>query len=143
MSEVWSKHFNSIQLRSLERIGELFLPAHDQLPGFAESGCLENVDIVLDEVHPDDRMALGLFLYVLRVTPLFLVGKFIGMMDTHQHYPEPIAGVLRLLNIALKGIVMSLYYSGLMGAGLSGASGRIRNPLDVLDFAPHCEPDAH
>lgn len=138
MSDAWSKHFNAIQLRSLERIGELFLPAHDGLPGFAETGALEHVDVVLDEVHPDDRMALGLFLYVLRFTPLFLVEKFIGMMDQHHRYPEPLAGVLRLLSLALKGIVMSLYYSG-----LTGAFARTQNPLDLLGFAPHCEPDGH
>lgn len=138
MSDAWSKHFNGIQLRSLERIGELYLPAHDGLPGFSETGCLEHVDVVLDEVDPDDRMALGLFLYVLRLVPLFLLEKFIVMMNEHDKYPEPLAGVLRLLSLALKGIVMSLYYSG-----MTGALYRQQNPLDVVEYAPHCEPDAH
>lgn len=153
MSEAWSKHLNAIQLRSLERIGELYLPAHDDLPGFAAIGCLEHVDVVLDEVHPDDRFALGLFLYVLRITPLFLLEKFIGMMDHHDRYPEPLAGVLRLLSLALKGIVMSVYYSGMTGSGMTGSGmtgsgmtgawNRQANPLDVIEYAIHCEPDAH
>lgn len=138
MSEVWSKHFNAMQLRSLERFGELYLPAHEGLPGFVESGCLEHVDIVLDEVHSDDRAALGLFLYVMRFMPLFLVEKFIVMMNRHDRYPEPLAGVLRLLSLALKGIVMSLYYSGMTGALYKGV-----NPHDVLEYSLHCEPDAH
>lgn len=138
MSEAWSKHFNALQLRSIERIGELYLPAHEDLPGFSASGCLEHIDVVLDEVHPDDRMALGLFLYVMRFTPLFLVEKFIVMMNHHERYPEPLAGVLRLLSMALKGIVMSLYYSG-----MTGALYRQQNPLDVLDYSVHCEPDGH
>lgn len=138
MSDAWSKHFNAIQLRSLERIGELYLPAHEGLPGFVDSGCLEHVDVVLDEVHPDDRMALGLFLYVMRITPLFLVEKFIIMMNHHDRYPETLAGLLRLLSLALKGIVMSLYYSG-----LSGAWNKQANPLDVLEYSLHCEPDVH
>lgn len=138
MSSYWSKHFNGIQLRSIERLGDLYLPAFGGLPTFSDSGCLEHVDIVLDEVHPDDRTALGLLLYVLRLVPLFLLEKLITAMNHHDRYPELIAGPLRLVSLALKGIVMSLYYSGLTGGNYKG-----QTPHEVLEYALHCEPDVH
>lgn len=138
MSDYWSKHFNGIQLRTFERLGDLYLPAYEGLPSFTESGCLEHVDVVLDEVHPDDRMALGLLLYVLRLAPNLVLEKFIAAMNHHDRYPAIFAGILRLLNMALKGVVMSLYYSGMTGGSYKG-----QNPHQVLEYALHCEPDSH
>lgn len=136
MAEYLSKHFNGIQLKSLERIGNQYIPGNGNLPRFSQTGCLEHVDVVLDEVDPGDRQLLGILLLVLRWMPAFLIEFLLDLMDQHHRYPEWIAGQLRLMSLALKGITMSLYYSGLRGANAQG------NPVhEVMGYSLHCEPD--
>lgn len=136
MSEARSRHFNGFQLRTFERLGDLYLPAYDRMPSFSQSGCLEHIDILIDEIHPEDKMGLSLLLYVLRFCPTFLLEKLVNMMNHHDRYPALVAALLRLLNLALKGVVMSLYYSGMTGHNYAGPK-----PFDVMEYSLHCEPD--
>lgn len=131
-----SKHLNSIQLRSLERVGDLYIPGTNSMPSFAESGCLEYVDTVVDEVDPDDVFLMGILLLVLRLCPVFIIDFLLTLMDRHDRFPDLIAGPLRLMSLALKGVVMSLYYSGLRGGGSQAQSVH-----EAMGYALHCEPD--
>ncbi|MCG8673182.1 MAG: hypothetical protein MI867_27590 [Pseudomonadales bacterium] len=137
MAEYHSNYFNSIQLTSLQRIGNLYMPGNGNMPSFSETACLEHVDVVLDEIDPGDRSLLGLLLLALRWVPLFLIEILLKQMDQHHRYPELLAGPLRLMSLALKGISMSLYYSGMQGAQSQGAS-----VFSVMDYSLHCEPDS-
>lgn len=136
MAEYHSNHFNGIQLKSLERVGNLYMPGNGRLPSFSQSACLEHVDIVLDEIDPGDRQLLGLLLLALRWMPLFIINFLLSLMDEHHKYPDLIAGPLRLMSLALKGITMSLYYSG-----LPASQGQGEAVFDVMDYSLHCEPD--
>lgn len=138
MPDVNSRHFNGIQLRALERIGDIYLPAYEELPAFSESGCIENIDVLLDEIHPEDLFALSVLLYVIRFAPLFLLNTLVQKMNHHDQYPELFAAPLRLLSLALKGVVMSLYYSGATGNNYKG-----RKPFEVMGYELHCEPDGN
>lgn len=131
MAEYTSKHLNGIQLKSLERVGNFYIPGNGRLPSFSQVGCLEHVDVVLDEVDPGDVQLMGLLLIVLRWMPGFIIEFMLSQMDQHHRYPELIAGPLRLMSLALKGVTMSLYYSGLKG------------PVhDVMEYSLVCEPDS-
>lgn len=139
MAEFYSAHFNGIQLKSLERVGNLYIPGNGNLPAFSETGCLQHVDVVLDEVDPGDVQLLGILLLVLRWMPAFIIEFLMTLMDQHDRYPEWMAGPLRLISLALKGITMSLYYSGLQGSQQPGQSSRAVH--DVMGYSLHCEPD--
>ena len=139
MADILSAHFNGIQLKSLERIGDLYTPGTARLPSFSETGCIEHVDVVLDEVDPGDVQLLGILLLVLRWMPAFVIEFLMNLMDRHDRYPEWIAGPLRLISLALKGITMSLYYSGLQGNHYSSAGAN--DVHEVMGYALHCEPD--
>lgn len=131
-----SKHLNAFQLRSLERVGDLYIPGTSAMPSFAESGCLEYVDVVVDEVDPDDVFLMGILLLVLRMCPVFIIDFLLTLMDRHDRFPDLVAGPLRLMSLALKGVVMSLYYSGLRGSGSQAPSVH-----QAMGYALHCEPD--
>ena len=136
MAELYSNYFNGIQLKSLERIGDHYMPGNGNLPAFSQTGCLKEVDVVLEQVDPDDRQLLGILLLALRWMPGFVIELLLTMMDQHHRYPEWIAGPLRLMSLALKGLTMSLYYSGLPGAGATGSGVH-----EVMGYVLHCEPD--
>lgn len=137
MANAVSRHLNAWQLASLERLGDLYIPGTERLPAFSQADCLVNIDVILDEVDPGDVALMALLLTVLRCVPRFVLQWMLTAMDQHQRYPEWIAGLLRLMSLALKGVVMSLYYSGLSSLGDS-ASAVYRG----LGYELHCEPDA-
>lgn len=137
MTNIQSNYFNGIQLTSLQRIGDLYAPANGCLPRFSDTGCIEYIDDVLESVEPDDVQLLGILLLVLRITPLFVINWLISAMDHHHRYPEFIAGGLRLISLGLKGVIMSLYYSG-----LKGSDSQVQGVHDAMGYSLHCELDS-
>ena len=133
---VYSKHLNQIQLRSLARLGDYYIPGNGLMPSFTEAQCLQHVDVVLDEVEPDDVLLMGILLLVLRWMPGFVIEFLLAKMDHHHRYPEWLAGPLRLMSLALKGITMSLYYSG-----LPEPHGQGKSVHQLMGYELHCEPD--
>lgn len=135
MSGVQSKHLSATQLRALERLGDIYLPGTEKLPSFCASGSLAQIDVVLEGVDRNDLRGLGQLLLMLRWMPTLVLRLLLRAIDRHHRFPPPLAGILRLFNLALKGVVMSLYYSGL-------AEGESRSGVhEAMQFALHCEPD--
>ncbi|MBX3421161.1 MAG: hypothetical protein KF752_06350 [Pirellulaceae bacterium] len=132
-----SKHLSRIHLSSLSRLGDLYIPGTDRLPSFSQSGCLHHLDIVLDGIHPDDLNAVRWLLAGLWLTPKWILRKLLSMMDQHDQYSEWIATPLRLVSLAIKGLVMSLYYSG-----LTIDDSHSPTVLDRIGYSLHCEPDS-
>ena len=147
MDKLTSNYFNAIQLASLQRIGNVYAPGNGCLPRFSDTGCIEHVDDVLESVEPEDVVLLGVLLLVLRFVPLLIINGLVSAMNNHHRYPEPIAGLLRLISLGLKGVIMSLYYSGLSGSGLGGSSvngsgSEIQGVHDAMGYSLHCESDS-
>jgi hypothetical protein len=131
----YSRYLSGWQLRGLERLGDCYLPGTRTLPAFSATGSSAHIDEVLDGVDEADRRGLALLLTVLGATPLFLIRFLLILLDRHHRLPPPLAGPLRLLNLGLKGPVMTLYYSGLDGEGKSSGV------HEAMGFELHCEPD--
>lgn len=136
MAEVSSRYLTGHQLRSLNRIGDLYLPGTETMPCFSATRCSDHVDQLLESIPQDDRRALALLLSLLRVVPLVLLRLLLWILDRHHRFPGMLAAPPRLLNLALKGTVMTLYFSGMGGEDQYAA-----NVHDAMEFSLHCEPD--
>jgi aldehyde dehydrogenase (NAD+) len=72
---------------------------------------------MLPFMNDSDRQGVTALLSLIRFLPRPAVRAIVWLADHHRSVPEPLAGVLRLLNIGVKGVVMTLYYSGIDDAG--------------------------
>jgi aldehyde dehydrogenase (NAD+) len=110
------------QLAGLRKIGDLMVPGDDEMPSFSASGCAEQADRMLVHMNDGDRDGITTLLGVFRFLPRFVLRGLLHLTDRHAVFPEPIAALLRMMNIGVKGVVMTLYYSGLdqRGAILRG-----------------------
>lgn len=124
-----SKYLTLRQTRGLEKLGDAYLPGDDELPSFSALGCAEHVDEVLDYLPADDRNSLKLLLGLLSITPRFKLVWLAKLLERSHNLPGPLGGGLRFLRMGLKGLVLTLYYSGKTGANYQG-----RTPLDVLGY---------
>jgi len=106
------------QRKGLLKIGDILIPGNHELPSFSRSDCAGAIDRMLPFMNTSDRQGVEMILTLFAFLPSFLVRAFFALTETHRYVPEPLAGVLRLANIGVKGVVMTLYYSD-VGTGVS------------------------
>ena len=105
------------QLAGLLKVGDLMIPGDGELPSFSASGCAQHADRMIAHMNPGDRDGIALLLGVFRFLPGFVLRALLHLTERHAAFPEPIAAGLRMVNIGVKGVVMTLYYSGLDAPG--------------------------
>ncbi|GMV93786.1 MAG: hypothetical protein AMXMBFR82_35640 [Candidatus Hydrogenedentota bacterium] len=137
-----SEFLNRRALRALERMGDLVVPRVGKLPSFTDLGCIEHVDSVLAYAPPEDSASLRTLLNVLYFAPSFVLRFLLRAMANPDRYPEFLAANFRLIDMGVRGVVLSLYYSGKTGTGYTGQTPHelmgydvTRVPLDTIASA--------
>jgi acyl-CoA reductase-like NAD-dependent aldehyde dehydrogenase len=101
------------QLAGLLKVGDLMVPGDNELPSFSDSGCAQHADRMIAHMNAGDRDGLTMLLGVFRFVPSILLRGLLRLTDRHSAFPEPIAAALRMVGVGVKGVVMTLYYSGI------------------------------
>jgi hypothetical protein len=99
------------QARGLVRLGDVVIPGDEALPSFSESGAAAGIDRMLPYMHEGDRESLLMLLAACATLPRPAIRAVVAMAARGDRAPGPLAGVLRMANIGIKGVVCSLYYS--------------------------------
>jgi acyl-CoA reductase-like NAD-dependent aldehyde dehydrogenase len=105
------------QRKGLLAVGDLLVPGDADLPSFSASGCAEHAGRMLDAMNDGDRGAVLGLLAVFRFLPRFAIRGMLWLTEKEESFPDPIAAALRMMNIGVKGVVMTLYYSGVDEGG--------------------------
>jgi aldehyde dehydrogenase (NAD+) len=106
------------QMAGLLKIGDVLIPGDDVMPSFSGAECAAQADRMLLYMNQGDRDGVRLLLGIFRFLPAVLLRAIFALTDRHERFPEPLAALLRLVNLGIKGVVMTLYYSD-VGAGPS------------------------
>jgi hypothetical protein len=115
-----SRYFTPAQLQVLNRIGDIVAPGDDVLPRFSECGLVEHIDRMIACLPPSDIASLRLLTNMLRFAPDFAIRSLLKLTSLDRYFPRPVGASLRKLDIGLRGIIFSLYYSFLDGPGGHG-----------------------
>lgn len=113
----------------MENVGEVMMPREGDFPSFKELGVIVHIDEILEHAPADDRQALGMLLSVLSFLPMPVLGWVVGFIETGATWGPPFGGFFRQIEVGLRSIVVTLYFSGKSGRGYSG-----KTPLDVIDY---------
>jgi len=124
-----SIHFNQAALRGLNQMGDILIPGAGNFPSFSEYNCIEHVDDLLSYAPAEDVKDLGMVLMLLSFLPKALLVKLIKILGGSPKKKGGISTLLRQLNMGIRGIVFSLYYSEKPGTGYSGT-----NPEKMIGF---------
>lgn len=131
-----SQHLDARQLRGLLKVADVFVPGQGALPSFSRSGFVREVDRIVSYMARKDRDEFLALLRVIAILPRFLVRLVVAASASDRWFPRPIASQLRLLNIGLKGVAYSLYYSDFSEDGAIhkaiGWEAAIRTPTSAL-----------
>ena len=124
-----SKYLNNRALIGLARIGDILIPGNSQYPSFSQYHCLDHIDDVLTYAPSDDvsdlKMVLSIFSYLPGRTLQWIVKK---MSAAHQKTGS-MSLLFRQLNMGIRGIVFSLYYSEKPGKEYQS-----KNPTEMIGF---------
>ena len=110
------------ELSALERIGDLMLPGDSDFPSLSQTGCITFVDDLLHYMDPKDRNDLKTLLKVLSFLPSPLLRAVLRLCRTRW------TPTLRMIELGLKGLAMSLYYS-------NKTAPHGHKPWDVIGFS--------
>lgn len=108
-----SKHLSDLQMRGLAKVGDVVIPGDEVLPRFTKSGSLDHVDRMLDHMTEFDRDGVKALFTIFRFLPGFLIAAILWVAQRDRALPGPLGAVCRMINIGIKGVVMSLYYADL------------------------------
>lgn len=126
-----SRYFTPRELHGLRRAGDLILPGTDASPSFSQTGCIDHIDRMAAYLNTDDldglRLVGGLFAW----WPRWSIRLLLKLCTRGQRLPGPLGAALRLMEIGVKGAVMSLYYANVSGEGYRGPK-----VFDVIDWHP-------
>jgi len=125
-----SNYFKPAALKGLNRIGDVFIPGEGDLPSFSEFDGIEHIDDVIAYTPEEDIASLNTVLSIFSILPEGMLHWAADQMVTASHRDGLLDGLLRQLNIGLKGILFSCYYSGKGGSNFAG-----KNPLDIIGYA--------
>ena len=122
-----SNYLNKSAVKGLTKIGDILIPGSDEFPSFSLFMCMDHIDDLLEYAPHDDIKDLGMVLGILSILPksilVWLVKK---MANAHKNHGA--AGtLLRQLNMGIRGIVFSLYYSDKPGGKYIG-----KNPDELI-----------
>ncbi|MDP3938847.1 MAG: hypothetical protein Q8R92_12040 [Deltaproteobacteria bacterium] len=118
------------QVAVLGRIGDIMIPGGGDFPRFSDTGCLTHIDPLLRAMPPEDLAGLKGLLSILSFLPAGLLGRFLHFVAKERRGLGPVAGALRNIDLGLKGLVMSTYYSNRARAGYAGP-----RVFDAMGFA--------
>lgn len=111
------------QRRGLVRLGDVMIPGDDVLPSFSSAGVADDIGRMLPYMHESDRSSLLALLRVCGLAPRTVVRAIVALAAAWRRAPEPLAGLLRMANLGIKGVVHSLYWSDLRSQGIHRAIG--------------------
>ena len=124
-----SRYLNARQQRGLDRLGDAVLPGDEEFPSFSRLGCGEHVDKLLAEMPERDRGDVLTLLTATGILPGPLVRSLVALFENSDRVPTVLGATLRFAKMGVRGLVLTLYYSGLKGSHYGG-----RTPLEILGY---------
>ncbi len=98
-------------IKGLHKLGKVVI---NDVPGFPTFKSLKPekyLNRMVDYMYDDDRQALLVLLSLFSVLPLFIIRLKMKFIDMAANWKGSPGAVFRMLQIALKGMVFTLYYS--------------------------------
>jgi len=124
-----STYFSKRAIKGLTRIGDILIPGSEEFPSFSAFECMDHIDDVLAFAPADDIKDLGMVLGIFSLLPKNILTWLVKQMANAHKNNGPAGNLLRQLNMGIRGIVFSLYYSEKPGFSYKG-----KNPDALIGF---------
>ena len=124
--------FSTRATKGLLKVGEIYCPKNGEFPSFTETAGTAYLNNLVSNVPEDDFNSLSLVLAIFSFLPNGILNWIINLATKSQDNPSDgiIPSTLRQLNIGLRGLCYSIYYSEFNNPDFKG-----KTPLQVIDYS--------
>lgn len=123
--------FSTSATKGLLKVGEVYCPKNGDFPSFKEVAGTPYLNMLVANVPADDFSALSLVLSIFSFLPQGIVRWIVNACTKAQNNPSDgfLPSNLRQLNLGLRGLCFSLYYSE-----FNNPNFKDKKPLEVIDY---------
>ena len=123
--------FSTRATKGLLKVGEIYCPKNGDFPSFSQAAGTPYLNNLAANVPEDDFSSLNLVLTIFSFLPKGILNWIIEACTNAQNNPSDgiIPSTLRQLNIGLRGLCYSIYYSEFTNPNYKG-----KKPLEVIDY---------
>jgi hypothetical protein len=124
--------FSNRAIKGMCKMGDIYLPQNGDFPKYSAVAGTHRLNDLIENAPKEDIEALGLVLAICSFLPHFVLKWIVSMLvksatDTSDGV---VASNLRQLNMGLRGLIFSTYYSELTNPNYTG-----KTPLEVIDYS--------
>ena len=99
------------QIKGIYRLGKAVMTDHPDFPAFESLNPERYINRMIDYMYDDDKQALLFLLSLFSVLPVSVIRLKLKFIDWGSKWKGMAGAAFRMLQIALKGMVFTLYYS--------------------------------
>ncbi|MDB5227459.1 MAG: hypothetical protein JWN78_1652 [Bacteroidota bacterium] len=124
-------HFSNRAITGITKVGDIYCPKNGEFPAFSEAAGTQYLNNLVSNVPEDDFSSLNLVLIIFSFLPAFILKWLIGVFERSMDNPGDsiLPSLLRQLNLGLRGLCYSVYYSEFSNPEYKG-----RTPLQIIDY---------
>lgn len=105
--------FTKAHLKGVEKLGRVVMPENNDFPAFSDIGAEKYLNRMIDYMYEDDRSAILVILKLFSIMPLFKIRWTMSLIESGAKWKGMPGAPFRMLRIALKGLIFTVYYSDL------------------------------
>jgi hypothetical protein len=98
-------------IKGLYKLGKVIIPDYPGFPAFIEVEPQKHINKMVDYMYEDDRSAILIILALFSFLPPFIIKWKMMFIDWGAKWKGAPGAVFKMLQIALKGLVFTLYYT--------------------------------
>lgn len=123
--------FSTRATKGLLKVGEIYCPKNGEFPSFKEAAGTSYLNNLTSNVPEDDFSSLAMVLAIFSFLPNGILKWIINACTNAQSNPSDgiLPSLLRQLNIGLRGLCYSIYYSEFTNPNYTG-----KKPLDIMEY---------
>jgi len=112
-----SHGFSALSIKGILKAGDIIIPGSDEFPNFSSTNFIQHFSRMSSFMNQDDLDGLKLLTSLMALMPKSMIRLMLWCASHHQFAPGPLGVTLRQINLGIRGIIFTMYYSGLDDKG--------------------------
>lgn len=112
-----SHGFSPLAIKGILKAGDVIIPGEGKFPKFSQTPFIKDLGRMSNYMEPADRADFKLLMTLMAFMPSFLIRLILKIAALHESFPVFIGALLRQINIGVKGVILTMYYSGMGDEG--------------------------
>lgn len=123
--------FSKRAIKGITKVGDIYCPKNGEFPAYSEVAGTQHLNNLVVNVPADDFTSLNIVLIIFSFLPTGILKWLIGVFQNSMNNPSDsiLPSLLRQLNLGLRGLCYSTYYSEFTNPSFIG-----KTPLQVIDY---------